>query len=105
MEPRTAVQKLEISKPVTTKSVNQSKKPLMIKVKRPKVKIFIGIVINKRRGFNKTLKTAITTATITAVRKLAMKNPGTKYAVINKTPIFIKNFNKPFSFILIFYHI
>lgn len=64
------------SKPGTIKAVSLIKRALIIKVKNPKVRIFMGKVKSTIIGLIKALIIPKTSATTRAVRKEATLNPG-----------------------------
>ena len=62
-------------------AARSTKSALITKVRRPKVRIFIGRVRRRRIGLRMLLITPKATAVISAVRILAICTPGKTYAV------------------------
>lgn len=77
-----AHQKLSTLNPGTSKLTNKTNKPLITKVKRPRVKILIGNEIKIRIGLMTAFTNPKTTATTMATKKLDTLTPGKIYAEI-----------------------
>jgi len=76
--PKKAATKPETINPLTKKDTSQKSKPLITKVKSPKVRTFTGRVRISKSGRIKIFKIARTKATTTAVVKSATSIPGIK---------------------------
>lgn len=83
-----AGQKPSTTKPLTTVEVSQKRKPLIIKVNPPKVKILTGKVRRIRSGLIKALTIPKNTTATRAAQKLVMKKPGTNDGIMYKTSAF-----------------
>jgi hypothetical protein len=87
-----------ILKPLTMAAASHNIKALIIRVKRPNVRIVIGKVSKSRIGFNVTLIIPSIIATISAVQKLDMVMPGTISAMSKITRALINQRNIKFIF-------
>lgn len=99
-EKRRPCQKEARKKPGTIWLANQTNKALIIKVKSPKVRKFIGKVKIIKIGLITVFKTPNTTTKKTAVKKSANLTPGKREAVI-KTAIVLKSRLKNIAMALI----
>lgn len=80
-----AHQKFATLNPGTKKAVNSMKNALMTKVNKPSVSMFIGSVRIRIKGFTKTFRIPITTATTTATQKLGIVMPAESRYPVTKT--------------------
>ena len=91
MEAIIAVEKLLIWKPGTTMLTPQSKKTLIKRAKRPKVKRDMGRAIICKIGLRKVLTIPITIAATVADQISFRIKPGTKYSTTNRAKTFMAN--------------
>lgn len=80
-EPISALKNPSTSNPGETNPANIKSKALITSVNRPRVRIFIGRVTRTRNGLMKTLISAITMATMSALQNVSTEIPGITQAI------------------------
>lgn len=85
--PQMAAPKFEILNPPTKSAVNQSKRALMTKVKRPKVTMLIGRVMRIKNGLIAKLSNPRMAEATTAADKLATVKPGMKLVATKRETV------------------
>lgn len=92
--PKTADPKLSILKPPTRSDVNHKMRALIMKVKRPRVRMLIGRVIKIKKGFMAKLSSPRTIEATMAADKFMMAKPGMKLAATNREMVVTTRYRK-----------